>query len=50
MRVTHNEKPINPIIVYLCRGFAQYDANEIVQPEGDTYRDNQDRHTDYRKG
>jgi hypothetical protein len=31
-----DEKPINYIIVCLCRGLAQYDANQIVPTTPDT--------------
>jgi hypothetical protein len=31
-----NEEPINYIIVSLCRGLADYDANEIVPTTPDT--------------
>ena len=45
-----NAKDINPITVAICRDMFRYDANEIVQPEGDNNGDSKDRHTDYRKG
>ena len=30
-----NEKDINPIVAAMCRGLAQYDANEVL-PDRDT--------------
>lgn len=46
-----DEELINYLVVSLCRGLADYDANEIVPAAGaDCDRDCQDRHSNDNEG
>ena len=45
------EKYIDWLVACMCRGFAEYDANEIMQhPTDSADRDCQDRHLSSREG
>ena len=43
-----NEKDYNPIVAAICRGFARYDANEVLQQDTDARTtDNKGYNADY---
>lgn len=51
MKSKNNENDLDYIVVSLCRGLAQYDANEIVPESADRKnRGSKDRHSNDNEG